>query len=125
VQLWIIYVAIHYPEILDISLPGCGDWHYWSLHDRVGSGHELVHPRRSCGCWKHTVTGCGSLGTWTTASVASQPFLVGTNYAVGGFDMVLGILLDGIAAPDSHVSFDPISQLDGLKTKPYIARGVV
>ena len=59
------------------------------------------------------------------ALVASRPFLVGTNYAVDGFDTVLGILLDGIAAPDSHVSFDPISQLDGLKMKPYIARGVV
>ena len=59
------------------------------------------------------------------ASVTSQPFLVGTNYAVDGFDMVLGILLAGIAAPDSHVGFDPVSQLDGLKTKSYIARGVV
>jgi hypothetical protein len=57
--------------------------------------------------------------------VASQPFLVGTNYAVDGFDTVLGILVDGIAAPDSHVGFDPVSQLDGLKTKPDIAQGVV
>jgi hypothetical protein len=40
------------------------------------------------------VTGCGSLGT--------------SNYPVDGFDTVLGILLDEIAAPDSHVGFDPV-----------------
>jgi len=39
--------------------------------------------------------------------------------------MVLGILVDGIAAPGSHVGFDPVSQLDGLKTKLDIAQGVV
>ena len=50
--------------------------------------------------------------------------MIGTSYAVDGFDMVLGILVDGIAAPDSHVGFDPVSQLGGLKKKPYIAWGV-
>ena len=59
------------------------------------------------------------------ASVVYQPFVVGTSYAVEGFDTVLGILVDGIAAPDRHVGFDPVSQLGGLKTKPYIAQGVV
>lgn len=38
---------------------------------------------------------------------------------------MLGILPDEIAAPDSHVGFDPVGQLDGLKMKPCIARRVV
>ena len=49
----------------------------------------------------------------------------GTNYAVDGFDMVLSILVDGIAAPDSHGGFDPVIQLGGLKMKRYIAQGTV
>ena len=50
---------------------------------------------------------------------------VGTSYAVDGFDMALSILVDGIAAPDSHGGFDPVIQLGGLKTKRYIAQGTV